>query len=136
MARSKKVKPVDLSKAMNEILTEYGDDVYKVMEEGIDEVTDDAKNQLRAVNHFRNEASGAYAGSWINEKLQSKPLTVHRAVHNEKHYRLTHLLEKGHVIRNGTGRTFGRTAAYPHIAPINDRANEDLIRLVKRRLEQ
>ena len=47
MARSKKVKPVDLSKAMNEILTEYGDDVYKVMEECIDEVTEDAKNQLR-----------------------------------------------------------------------------------------
>lgn len=136
MARSKTVKPTDLSKAIDEILKEYGDEVYKVVEDCIDEVAEEAKNRLRAVNHFRREASGAYAGSWVNEKLQSKPLTVHRAVHNEKHYRLSHLLEKGHVIRNGTGRTFGRTAAYPHIAPVNDWANEELVDMVKRRLER
>lgn len=131
----KTVRPIDLSKAINEILKEYGDEVYNVMGDCISEVSEEAKNRLQAVNHFKNEASGAYAGSWVNEELQGKPLTVHRAVHNEKHYRLSHLLEKGHVSRNGTGRTFGRVAAYPHIAPVNDWANEELVRQVKRRLE-
>lgn len=133
---AKKIKPIDLSNAIEEILTKYGDEVYTVMEECIDGVAEEAKDKLRSVNHFKMEASGEYAGSWINEKLQGKLLTATRAVHNEKHYRLTHLLEKGHVIKNGTGRTFGRTAAYPHIAPVNDWANQELIARVERKLEQ
>ena len=129
------IGPLDFSRTLSDILAHYGDEVYNVVEECIDEVAEEAKNRLQAVNHWKNEGSGDYAGSWINEKLQSKPLTVSRAVHNEKHYRLSHLLEKGHVIRNGTGRTFGRSSAYPHIRPVNDWANEELVRLVKRRIE-
>lgn len=133
---AKRIRPVDLSKAINEILSKYGDEVYTVMESSIDEVAEEAKNKLQAVNHFRNNASGAYAESWVNEKLSGKPLTAVRAVHNEKHYRLTHLLEKGHVIKNGIGRTFGKTAAFPHIAPVNDWANKELVQLVERKLER
>lgn len=135
---ARKIGPIDLSKAINDILTQYGDEVYDVMEECIDEVAEEAKDRLKAVNHFRKEASGTYAGSWVNEKLQGKPLTVKHAVHNEKHYRLTHLLEKGHVVRNGTGRNKGkqRTDAFPHIAPVNDWANKELVQLVERKLER
>ena len=133
---AKKIKPVDLSKAINEVLTKYGDEVYTVMEECIDGVCEEAEAKLKEVNHFKREASGEYAGSWVNEKLQGKPLTVSRAVHNVKHYRLTHLLEKGHVIRNGTGRSFGKTAAYPHIAPVNDWVNKEVIERVERKLKR
>lgn len=135
---AKRIRPVDLSKAINDILSKYGDEVYTVMESSIDEVSEEAKEKLRAVNHFRNDASGAYAESWVNEKLSGKPLTCTRAVHNEKHYRLTHLLEKGHVVRNGTGRNKGkqRTDAFPHIAPVNDWANKELVQLVERKLER
>ena len=134
----KRVGPIDMSKAINEILDKYGDEVYKVMEECIDTVAEEAKNKLKEVNHFRYEASGAYASSWVNEKLQGKPLTVSRAVHNVKHYRLTHLLEKGHVVRNGTSRNNGkqRTDAFPHIAPVNDWVNQELVQMVERKLEQ
>lgn len=136
MARRKKISPVDLSNAIAEILNEYGDEVYDVMEECIDSVSEEAKDRLKSANHFRKEASGTYAGSWINEKLQGKPLTVARAVHNEKHYRLTHLLEKGHVIKNGTGREYGHTSAFPHIGPVNDWANKELVAMVERKLQK
>ena len=132
---SKKISPVDLSDSVNELLTEYGDEVYSVMGDCIDEVAEEAKDKLKAVNHFKNEGTGVYAGSWTNEKLQSKSLTVSRVIHNVEHYRLTHLLEKGHVIRNGTGRTFGRTGSYPHIAPVNEWVNSELPNLLKRKLE-
>ena len=134
---ARKIGPIDLSKAINDILTQYGDEVYGVMEECIDSVAEEAKDRLKAVNHFKNDAT-KYAGSWVNEKLQGKPLTVNRAVHNEDHYRLTHLLEKGHVVRNGTGRNKGkqRTDAFPHIAPVNDWANKELVQLVERKLER
>lgn len=135
MAKRKRVKPIDLSKAIAELLEEYGDQVYNVIEECIDTVSEEAKDKLRAENHFRNEASGAYAGSWINEKLEGKPLTVTRVVHNENHYQLAHLLENGHVIKNGTGRTFGKTAAFPHIKPVNDWANKELVAMVERKIK-
>lgn len=132
---AKRIRPVDLSKAINDILSKYGDEVYTVIESSIDEVAEEAKDKLRAVTHFRNNAFN-YAESWVNEKLSGKPLTATRAVHNEKHYRLTHLLEKGHVVRNGTGRNKGkqRTDAFPHIAPVNDWANKELVQLVERKL--
>lgn len=133
---ARKIGPLDFSKAINEVLTKYGDEVYEVMEETIDDVAEEAKNKLRAVNHFRREASGTYAGSWINEKLTGKPLTVKHAVHNEDHYRLTHLLEKGHTIKNGTGRSFGKSAAFPHIAPVNDWANSEVVSKIERKLER
>ena len=134
---AKRIRPVDLSKAINEILSKYGDEVYTVMESSIDEVAEEATNKLKAVTHFRNNAF-EYSESWVNEKLSGKPLTCTRAVHNEKHYRLTHLLEKGHVVRNGTGRNKGkqRTDAFPHIAPVNDWANKELVQLVERKLER
>lgn len=137
MATRKWIGPIDLSKAIDEILKEYGDEVYDVVGDCIDEVAEEAKNRLRSVTVFKNPAQH-YPQSWINEKLESKPLTVSRAVHNEHHYRLTHLLEKGHAVRNGTGRNNGKqnTDAFPHIAPVNDWANKELPNLVKRKLEK
>lgn len=46
--------------------------------------------------------------------------------YNAKHYRLTHLLEFGHAKQNG-----GRTRAFPHIAEVNDWAQEE----VEKRME-
>ena len=134
---AKKIKPVDLNKAVEEVLNQYGDEVYKVMGESIKEVAEEATNRLKQSNSFApgGHPTGVYAQDWINEELQSKALSVSRVVHNQEHYRLTHLLEKGHVIRNGTGRTFGKTGAYPHIGPVNDWANKELPNLVKRKLE-
>ena len=42
--------------------------------------------------------------------------------YNDKHYQLTHLLEKGHALVNG-----GRARAFPHIGPVAERAEENLI---------
>ena len=135
--RKKTIKPINLEATIQELLNEYGDDVYKCLDKSVDEVAEEAKLKLQQVSSFApgGNPSGAYSKSWINEKLPVKRLESKQVVHNEDHYRLTHLLEKGHVIRNGTGRTFGRTGEYPHIAPVNDWANEELQRKVKQGVE-
>lgn len=135
MARRKKIKPIDLSAAVEEILKEYGNDVYNVVEDAVDEVTDEATNKLKAINHWAKDGSGVYAGSWVNDTVRKTRVSTAKVVHNEDHYRLTHLLEKGHVIRNGTGRTFGKTGKYPHIAPVNDWANEELPKRFRKKVE-
>ena len=134
MARRKRIKPIDLSATVEALLAEFGEEVYDAVNTSVDEVTEEATDKLRAINHWANTGTGAYAGSWTNDKIRKSRVSTAKVVHNEEHYRLTHLLENGHVIRNGTGRTFGRTGKYPHIAPVNDWANEELPKRFRRKM--
>lgn len=134
----KKVSPINLAPAINEILKEYGDEAYEAINDSVDEVISMATDKLRAVNHWKEDGSGAYAGSWANKEVEKTVLTVKKAVYNEEHYRLTHLLEHGHVVRNGTGRIGSgkkdRTDAYPHIGPVNDWAQSEAVKVIKQKL--
>ena len=132
----KKVKPINLDKAIQEILNQYGDDVYEVLDDCVKDVADQATEKLRAVNTFATGGHTEYSSSWVNDETLKSSKKTKRVVHNEEHYRLTHLLEKGHVIRNGTGRAFGMTRAFPHIAPVNDWAVEELPKMVERKIKR
>ena len=62
-----------------------------------------------------------YAKGWTVRVERSKKQNRY-IVHNATHYQLTHLLEKGHrIIRHDGTDTGKRTAAEPHIAPVNDK---------------
>ncbi|MFJ3386623.1 HK97 gp10 family phage protein [Lysinibacillus sp. NPDC086135] len=55
---------------------------------------------------------GSYAKGWRVKKVGDN-----YTVHNATDYQLTHLLENGHVNRDGT-----RTPAYPHIKKVEQEA--------------
>lgn len=135
----KKVKPINLDKAIAEVLEQYGQDVYEVLDDCVQEVSDEAVKKLRSVSTFATGGHTEYSSSWVNDKMPSGRLKTKRVVHNEEHYRLTHLLEKGHVVKNGrsrvTGETYGEAGAYPHIAPVNDWANQELPKIVERKIK-
>lgn len=133
---AKKVRPINLDKAINEVLQEFGDECYTVLSQATEEVADEAVKKLQSVAHFApgGHPSGDYSKDWTKDTFPTARLKIKTVVHNEDHYRLTHLLENGHVSRNGTGRTFGRVPAYPHIAPVNDWANAELPKRVKEML--
>lgn len=135
MAR-KKITAINLASAISEVLQEYGDECYQVLEEATKEVADEAVSKLQSVSKFapNGHPTGEYSKDWVQDTIPTARLKVKTVVHNEDHYRLTHLLENGHVSRNGTGRTFGRVPAYPHIAPVNEWANNELPRRVKEKL--
>lgn len=135
---AKRVRPINLDKAIAETLKEYGDECYTVLSDCVKEVADEAVEKLQAVNHFApgRTPTGDYAKDWTEDEIQTGRLKTSRVVHNLDHYRLTHLLEKGHVSRNGTHRTFGFVKAYPHIAPVNDWANKELPQKVKEKLSK
>lgn len=135
MAR-RKIKPIDLDATVRDLLSKYGNQVYDVLKDCVEEVSEEAVEKLQSVSHFApgGHPSGEYSKSWKQEEVKAGRLSTRRVIHNEEHYRLTHLLEKGHVSRNGTHRTFGRVKAYPHIAPVNEWANGELPKLVERKL--
>ena len=129
MARRKKIKPIDLSNAIQEILGKYGDDVYDVLEKAVEDVSDEAAQKLRASGGIGG--TGAYIRDWIADDVPKGRFMKSRVVHNQEHYRLAHLLEKGHVSRNGTRRTFGNVRAIPHIKPVEEWAQSELPRKVE-----
>lgn len=136
MARRKRVGVLDLEKAINEILKEYGDDVYDVLNDAVNEVSDEGVRKLQSSNHFASDGhpTGKYSGDWTSEDVPKGRLQKNRTIYNEEHYRLTHLLEKGHVSRNGTGRTFAPVPAYPHIKPVEEWAIKELPKVVKEKI--
>lgn len=132
---AKRIGILNLDSTIEKILDQYGKDAYKVMDNAVDDVAQEATNKLKAVNF---KTGGEYSASWVCDKEPSGRFATTRIVHNEEHYRLTHLLEKGHVVKNGrsriTGKSYGRTAAYPHIAPVEEWAKAELPKTVERML--
>lgn len=81
--------------------------------------------------------TGAYRDSWGYTKNYEGRRDIRYTVHSKKggEYRLTHLLENGHVKVLWGVRTNGRVPAYPHIGPAEKNAEKKLINKVKVRLQ-
>lgn len=126
---SKQVKVDDLSKAILEELKNYEGVTEEAAWNGVSETAKSAVQELRSAHPA---GSGQY-GSWdkynrgwtVKKTKRDKTATVHNATD----YQLTHLLEKGHAKVNG-----GRTRAFPHIAPVAERCEDELLNNIKKNL--
>lgn len=66
--------------------------------------------------------SGKYARGWGYKTEKGFGGSVKVTVHNKTEYRLTHLLENGHVAKNQFG-TYGRVGPRVHIKPAEETGN-------------
>lgn len=114
---------------INQILGDYAKEVQEGISDKAIEVADECINKLKNTKGTYKIRTGKYNKSW-DKKVTKGSNFVNVKVHNKKHYRLTHLLENGHITRNGK-----RTKSFPHIAPVEDYGTkkyekevEDLIR--------
>lgn len=73
--------------------------------------------------------TGDYRKGWRLSKVGKR--SVKYVVHNKTDYRLTHLLENGHVKVNG-----GRVDGVPHIRPGEERAVREFLDRVERAIRQ
>ena len=118
------------------------DQMAHVIMEGLQEYADLATDDLKAaVKKAGNEAkkdiqanapvkTGAYKKSWTVKTTKETSNAMEVVVHSKNRYQLAHLLEFGHAKRGG-----GRTRAFPHIAPAEQRAAELLEREVEAALK-
>lgn len=113
-----------LNEAISGILQEYADDVSGNLEEIVKELGKNGTQALKAKTRETfpvdkgRKISGDYARGW-KYKVDNERLNTTVTIYND-HPALPHLLENGHVSRNGTKRTFGRVPGYPHIKPVED----------------
>ena len=115
--------PLDkLTTAIDSILEEYADEVSRSSKECVKAVT---KAGARAVKQAAQQSvdGNKYAKGWTSTVEESR-LGATGVIYN-KTPGLPHLLEHGHVSRNGTGRTFGVVAGIEHIAPVERKIVDD-----------
>ena len=127
---SKKIKVDDLSKEIMKCLDEFKDVTEEACEKGVLETADEAVRELRSAHPAGSGEYGSwneYNKGWTKRTNKSKQKGILSVVWNQKHYRLTHLLEKGHAKVNG-----GRTRAFPHIAPVEQKCEENLIKNINK----
>lgn len=135
MADIKVSKGNELSVAIGKALDEYAEEIRETAEQIIDQV---AKETLARVKKDSPRENGDYAKGWKVVRDKERKTT---SVRNVKYPGLTHLLEKGHVIRNQYGgwtRKSGGgsdTDPRPHIIPAQEWAAEEVERRIEEAIE-
>lgn len=120
MPELRTIKPDQFKYVVGTMLEEYSDEVAKAMYVACDETCDELVDELKQAGEFKGTK---YRRGWKKWIQQSMSGVVEAKVWNAKHYRLTHLLEKGHQLILG-GRKVGDVRAFEHIKPINDQVPE------------
>lgn len=140
-AKGREIEPKDFSQYMNALLEEYGAEVASCTVTAADNVSRSARKKLmqKTTGNF-NDLTGDYRKGW-RATLRKFAYGVEARVYNATDYRLTHLLEKGHVIKNQFGFTKKEEKkkeadAHPHIANVNDWAIEQFELQLAEQLEK
>ena len=108
---SKTVQVNEVASQITKWLTEYTDEVTDACKEVVDKVSEEVMQEIK--DHVT-----------FNDKSYSKSFRIKTSFYDKRnkrntwyvaspHYRLTHLLEFGHIIAHPKDKT--RTRAYPHV---------------------
>lgn len=120
-----------VAEQLNDILQEFERQEFETIEQTFNQVARETSTQVKSLSP-KAPGSGKYSRSWT-VKMTSKLGGLSVVIYNRKHYRLTHLLEKGHVVRNQYG-TYKRTKAQPHISKAQEFGNARLLAELQRKL--
>lgn len=125
----------NFAEVVQKFIKDYSFEVLDDVFETVDEVAKEAVTRLRQTSSAQF-GNGDYAKGWT-KKLEKGRVSAYATVYGKKPtYALAHLLENGHVTRNGTGRTYARTPAHPHIQEINDWAQDEAYDRIVQKLEK
>lgn len=114
-----KRKGIDVTAQMEKILDEFADRLNMKADEVMEEECRKTVADLRATSP---KDTGEYRNDWEFMHKQHKWI-----VYNKDHYRLTHLLNNGHVVKNQYGR-YSRYRGDKHIDQAEQRSIADLFR--------
>lgn len=115
IARKGFTNPDFLGEAIKEELEKYAAEVDATMQKETDKIAKEVLTDLKN-NPNIPKKTGEYKKSFYIKKIAQGQGYKRVAIANRK-YQLTHLLEKGHVTRNGK-----RTRAFPHWADAQKKA--------------
>lgn len=122
-----KIDYSDLSEEISKQLQTFNAGLQRSLNEKVEEVAAWSARELQKGGPY-DEKSGKYTKDW-DHKLKKGSytsggiLTEQYTVYNKKHYQLTHLLEKGHLSRDGKKRV----RPFEHIKPVEEMAAQLMV---------
>jgi hypothetical protein len=120
---SRTVSLDNFASAIAEELTEYANGVTEATKKCVDKAAKECKQGIQKDSPVK---TGGYKKGWRLKTDQNTPFYKTVIVYQAKKPGLTHLLENGHARRRG-----GRTRAFPHIKPNEEKAIENLPRMAE-----
>lgn len=122
-----KVKVDGLADAVELELQNYSAEVKEGMAEAYKKIITQCVKKLRETSPKR---TGGYKKSWT-KKIEVSRFGIFARAYNKKFHFLTHLLERGYAKAGG-----GRVEGIPHIAPVQEWANEEALDALAKLLEE
>ena len=118
---------INLDKDIKKILDEYSLQVTEEVGKAVKEVAKGSVKQLKQTSPRR---TGDYASGWTY-KVEAGTVTNSATVYGKRQtYPLAHLLENGHLMRNGK-----RGGQRIHIKPVEDWAIEEFEKKIRELVE-
>ena len=131
---SKTIKANELQKTVMDYLKNYKEDIEEDVVEVVDDITKKARDELKQSSREKFKLYGRdnpYYRGWAIKLSKRRTGQYHKVIWNKTNYQLTHLLEFGHVTRNG-----GRTKAIPHIRPIEEKYNVEFVNKLEMKIRR
>ena len=128
------ITPDEFAEALAEATRNMTEEVVEELENGLVDIANNAVEELKRLSPVYKGSSkklkkGDYRKKW--KCLVEKERGVTRVtIYNQKGG-LTHLLEHGHVVRNGTKRIVGNAPAIPHISIAEEHAEKKIDKLME-----
>ena len=133
MARTERVLPENLDRAIMAALEEYSAEVTRDVKAEVKSAAETCR-QLISSNAAGSFGGSSYAKSWRTKKAFEDAFDVRYTVYSRKYYQLTHLLEYGHdkwVYGHETG---GFVRGRAHIRPAEEQAERQLVSRIERKI--
>ena len=121
---------VSIQAQLDKILSDFVNEEQETIEKCFKKA---ARETVKELKQTSPQDQGDYAPSWTVKNVKVSGKSIELVVYNKEHYRLTHLLEKGHVGKNQFG-TYKRVPAKPHIKKAEEKANKELVAELQERL--
>ena len=125
---SRKVSVDRMAEEISGLLQEYADLAADEMKIAVKKAGETTRKDIRTNAPAK---TGKYAKSWRSKTTKEDSSSLQVTVYSPSRYRIAHLLEHGHAKRGG-----GRVKAYPHIAPAEEAAEEQLVNDITKALEK
>jgi len=125
------IKSTELQAVLKEQFQNYRADVTDVIQTAVTDTLQDGLRQIRQAGDYRDRRINGYRQSFQID-METTPVYVGGTLYaDDKGYRLAHLLEYGHLTRNGR-----KTRAFPHWRPVDKRMTTEFERSVTEGIEK
>lgn len=128
---SKLVGVMNFQTECSRLLSQYGKDARIALNDSLPEA---AKIAVKMIRGNSKKASGRYAKGWTSKAETFRGIGTTYVVYNKDRYRVAHLLENSHKIKNKRGE-YGKTTGDHVIADAETYTTEWLIQDVEKRIK-